>query len=82
MAKYLKYIGEEFEDKDRRAYTRIIRIIDFAKDKDGVTRTTFYSQYPKYRAEIVYHQTKPKLIGRKTTVSQKTLDTRYTKISH
>ena len=77
-----KYIGEEFEDLDPRAYTRVIRIIDYARDSTGQIKTTLFGNSPKYLAEVVYHELKPELKGRQTTVSQRTLDNRYKKVSH
>ena len=79
-----KYIGEEFEDRDSRAFTRVIRIIDYARSKNGNIKFSFFGigNSPKYIAEVTYHQLKPHLRGRRNTVSEKTLDTRYVKISH
>lgn len=82
------YIGEIFLDEDPRSFQRRIRVTGFKGGKSGakvwpkIVRTFGYVAKPKYSYEVIANGGNPETVGRKGTVSAKTLDNRYIQVSH
>lgn len=86
MSKY--QVGDRFETKDSRDTGRVIEIDEVVEwdgtgyiynDDDTVTEV----KVPKvsYRVHSEANPKNPEAVGRRSTVSENTLDNRYTKIS-
>lgn len=71
------YIGEIFEDCDRRMAGRRVKVLSRVDKKahDG-------SIVPAYRVETVLAPFAPWTVGNSTTVTPNNLDKRYRKVSH
>lgn len=68
MADHTYEVGDRFEDLDPRSAGRIIELREVVQDG-------------KFRAQVEAYPYNPTAVGRHTTLSPKTLDRNYRKIS-
>jgi hypothetical protein len=69
------FVGELFADKDPRSDGRVVKVLYAeTRQRRGLAEVC-------YKVEIVAHPIGSS-VGRKSTVSQHTLETRYKKVSH
>lgn len=68
---YTNLPDERYLSRDKRDRNKVIKITGFIME-NGIKRHT---------AEVIINDGAPNSVGRKTTMSDKTLRTRYTKIS-
>lgn len=66
-------LGDRFEDLDKRAGNRVVRVIEVGTDWRGL---------PKYRVQVEVAELAPHTAGRRRWVKASTLATKYRKLSH